>query len=131
MDPTEENTSTYGEQVNKEKPWLLLNPRDWKSKWWIMANNNYYYENDHNNKNIIAQIIFQDCNMAGEYFRYFAWFKDDDKRYINVSSNDFFDKPLKAMQHNDIVTNIFNGLKYIVNDKFNSKYVKILEVIKE
>ncbi len=130
MNLTEQNTTISDEQVNKEKPWLLLDPDDYNSRWWIMSNNYTYSNQTSDCKNIVAQIIIQDCNMGGEYFRYFAWFKDDDKRYISVDSKDYFDKPLKSMRHNDIVTNNFTGVKYIVNDKFKNEFIKILEVVK-
>jgi hypothetical protein len=115
-------------KINQVKPWLLLDPNDYTSPYWVKTNNNSY-KSINTNKNIIAYIIIQDCNQGGEYFRYFAWFENDNNRYTDIDFEWIFNKPLTDMQHNDVVTNINNKLKYIVNDKFNNKFIKIFEII--
>lgn len=124
------------------KPWLLLDPNDYESRWWIASKNNYLSYNSINennqtnyivdlNKTISAYFIIQDCNMGGEYFRYFFWLGNNAQRYFEVNSKWYFDIPMREMKNGDIVLHSQSQEKFIVNDKFNDKFVKILEKYNE
>ena len=113
-----------------EKPWLSLTPDD-ESKWWIVSNNIYLSENLTNLTQIRrAYFIIQDCNMMGNsYFRYFYWLDGSNQRRFIIDSEWWFDVPISNMKTGDIGIETRTQQKYIVNDKFNNPYVKILEIV--
>ncbi|ARF11335.1 hypothetical protein Klosneuvirus_1_192 [Klosneuvirus KNV1] len=76
---------------------------------------------------IEAIFIIQDCNMAGHYFRYFYWYECSTKRNCVIASEWLFNETLDNFTNNKIIEK--DDIKFIVNDKFNSKYVKILNKI--
>jgi hypothetical protein len=111
-----------------EKPWLSLSPND-ESKWWIASKNLYLPDSLTNNNQIVkAYFIIQDGNMGGSYFRYFYWLYGSDQRYFDVNSKWLFDVPISNLKTGDTVVDARTQQKYIVNDKFNNPYVKILEI---
>ena len=75
-----------------------------------------------------AYFIIQDCNIGGSYFRYFYWFDGSNQRRFDVDGKWHFDKPMSDMKTGDTVVETRTQQKYIVNNKFNSPYVKILEI---
>jgi hypothetical protein len=114
-----------------ESPWLLLDLAD-EFKWWIASNNHYTpaFEEELE-KPIAAYFIIQDSNMMGTtYFRYFYWYDGNSHRHFNVDQKWYFDAAISSMQTGDMVTNMETQQKYIVNNKFNNKFVKILELVK-
>ena len=112
-----------------EKPWLSLIPFD-NSKWWIASKNLFFPDMlTKLTKNVIAYFIIQDCNSMGRiYYRYFYWFCDNNQRYLDVDSTWYFDAPISQFKSGDIIIETRTQQKYVVNDKFNSPYVKILEI---
>ena len=111
-----------------EKPWLSLIPFD-NSKWWI-ASNNFYLPDGLTNLNQFpkAYFIIHDGNGYGSYFRYFYWFDGSNQRRFDVDGKWYFDVQMSDMKTGDTVVETRTQQKYIVNDKFNSPNVKILEI---
>ena len=110
-----------------ENPWLSLIPND-NSKWWIASKNIYLPDSLSNLNQIVrAYFIIQDGNVGGGYYRYFYWLYGSNQRYFDVDGKWYFDKPLSAMKTGDIVVETRIQQKYVVNDKFDNPYVKILE----
>lgn len=108
-----------------EKPWLSLDPFD-DSKWWIASKNLYFP--DSLNQIVRAYFIIQDCNIGGSYFRYFYWLYGSNQRYFDVDSKWHFDVPITQLKSGDTVVEMRTQQKYIVNDKHENSYVKILEI---
>ena len=113
-----------------EKPWLTLIPYD-KTHWWITSKNLFFPDMLTKLTQIVnAYFIIQDCNsMGGTYYRYFYWFCDNNQRYLDVDSKWYFDEPMCNMKNGRIVVETRTQQKYIVNDKFDSPYFKILEIL--
>lgn len=123
----------------ENKPWLDLVPHD-DTKWWI-ASKNIVFGEDYVRQNVYAPelttnlptfrayFIMSDGNVGGSYFRYFFWVSGSDDRYFFTYSKWLFDKPLAELKTGDIVTQINTLQKYVVNDKFSSKYYKIFEIL--
>lgn len=115
------------------KPWDLLNPwteqfsDDITKKWWIASNNELSQIEDMKFNTIKAIFIIQDGNMAGNYFRYFYWIEDSNKRNCVITSKWIFNESLDKFTNNKIIEK--DSIKFIVNDKFNDKYVKLLTKI--
>lgn len=118
--------------MSNTKPWDTLDPRDLGGdnceKWWLACNNDVSYTfKDTKFDNIEAMFIIQDCNMAGKYFRYFYWYNDSEKRNCVITSEWLFNDTLDQFTNNKIIEK--DNIKFIVNNKFNNKYVKILNKI--
>lgn len=112
-----------------EKPWLSLIPYDNGVKWWIASKNIYLPgELTKSNQIVNAYFIKQSGNEYGSYFRYFYWIQNNNQRYFDVDSKWYFDVPMHNMKNGDIVIDMRNQQKYIVNDKFMNPFVKILEI---
>lgn len=111
-----------------EKPWLTLDPND-ESRWWI-ASKNIYLPDSLSNLNQIVRgyFIIQDGNVGGSYYRFFYWLYGSNQRYFDVDSKWCFDVPMSEMKTGDIVVETRTQQKYVVNDKFKTPYVKILEI---
>jgi hypothetical protein len=107
------------------KPWLNLN----------IDHRNFYMELKtkpiQNSSDIICYLIIQDCNQCGHYYRIIMW--DKDKEFIDYTilydTTWTFDKLLKNMKEQDIVTELNSKLQYKVLDSYNSEFIKILELI--
>ncbi len=112
------------------KPWLELSQ---KGNWWISSMN--LKPTSKNNKNdILCYYIIQDCNMGGEYYRVFTWYKCDNNRYFEIKSP----KNCNFSQKWDFNENFINfNNDDIIFNKYNNKYkvivknecIKILELV--
>ncbi len=112
-----------------EKPWLSLTPFD-NSKWWIASKNLYLPNSLSKTTQIVrAYYIIQDCNGYNSYYRYFYWFYENNQRLFDVDGKWYFDKPMSDMKTGDIVIETRTQQKYVVNDKFDNSFVKILEIL--
>lgn len=112
-----------------EKPWLSLVPND-ESKWWIASKNLYLPDSlSKLSQNVRAYYVMGDGNAGGSYYRYFYWYNGNNQRHFDVDGKWYFDKPMRDCNNGDIVVEIRTQQKYVVNDKFNNPYVKILEIL--
>jgi len=113
-----------------EKPWLTLIPYD-NTNWWITSKNLYFPDMlTKLTQNVNAYFIIKDCNSMGTtYYRYFYWLNGSNYRYLNVDNKWCFDEPMCNMKNGSIVVETWTQQKYIVNDKFDNPYVKILEIL--
>jgi hypothetical protein len=111
-----------------EKPWLSLIPFD-NTKWWIASKNLYLPDNLSKTTQIVrAYFIIHDGNGYSSYYRYFYWFYGNNQRHFDVDGKWYFDKPMCDCKNGDIVIETRTQQKYVVNDKFNNPYIKILEI---
>jgi hypothetical protein len=109
-----------------DKPWLNLE-MDYKNIWWNSSNIENFSKTISYDEIPIAYFIIQDANMGGEYFRYFKWYNDNNNRYMEIANKWIFDISLVNMTHDSTVYDQ-NRNKYTVIDKFNNKFIKILEL---
>jgi hypothetical protein len=107
------------------KPWLELSPN--KGNWWI-SSINLRPTLKNNKKDILCYYIIQDCNMSGEYYRVFTWYKYDNNRYFEIKRphNWDFKEDFINFNNNDVLLNKYNN-KYKVFVKHEC--VKILELV--
>lgn len=113
----------------EKTPWLSLIPYDNNSKWWIASNNTYLPDSLSNSNQIVrAYYVMQDGNLHGSYYRYFYWLYGSNQRYFDVANKWYFDKPMSSMETGNIVVDTRTQQKYVVNDKFDNKFAKILEI---
>lgn len=109
------------------KPWMNLE-MDYKNIWWYSSHIDNNYHTIPDGETPIAYFIIQDHNMAGNYFRYFKWFKNSNNRYLEVSPKWIFDKSMCNMKNGTTTIDSQNN-KYIVFDKFHNDFIKILEIV--
>ena len=107
------------------KPWLELFPGN--GNWWI-SSMNQRPTSTNNKKDIVCYYLMQDCNMGGEYYRVFTWYKSDNKRYFEIKNpnNWDFNEEFIDLNNDDIVLNKYNN-KYKVSVKHEC--IKFLELI--
>lgn len=93
------------------KPWVLLDPNDFESKWWRkneILDADKFHEFTKLNKasdDILAYIIIQDHNIGGYYWYISTWYINDPNRYNSVITENYwpFNKELVLMKPGDIV----------------------------
>ena len=123
-----------------DKPWLELDPNDFKSRWWNMSDIVDDEDAKINKKieDIECYFIIQDCNIGGIYFRIFKWYKNSKNRFFSIICEN-------QWEFNKKLINIFDGdyiyllenpdIKFKANkcryikDLYSDKFVKILERI--
>ena len=124
-----------------EKPWLKLDPNDFKSRWWNKTDI-IDIESAGTQKNvddIICYFIIQDCNSVGFLFwRVSIWYKNDKNRYSNIlyESEWIFNKKLEETFDEEIIYLIKNpDIKFKANDcifakdEYQKMYCKFFERI--
>jgi hypothetical protein len=83
------------------------------------------------NQKIAAMIILQDCNIAGQYYRYF-WYLDvhneRDKRYCDVSRNWYLSSgfAVTSLEPNSVVTIPMINQTFQVHATEHSPFVVLL-----
>lgn len=110
-----------------DKPWLELHPGN--GDWWIASKNLLRPSSKNNIKDIVCYYIIQDCNMGGEYYRIYTWYKCDENRYFETKNSKSweFNKEFMNLNEYDVVLNFKNNNKYKVSVKHEC--VKIMELI--
>lgn len=133
------NKKTYLIYVLLSFQWIITNHGNYwiygpinlvmilRKKWWIASNNELSTVKEIRFDKIEAMIIIQDGNMGGNYFRYFYWTICSDKRNCVITSEWIFKEELIILINNQVIEK--DNVKFIVDDKFKSKYVKLLNKI--
>ncbi len=120
------------------EPWFML-PIPTRERWHNTGNPSNvpgYLEDDIvMGKDIPALVVLQDCNIGGQYYRYFWWIKGDSShsRYCDVRSG------WKLGTPNEGVTELRGGQVVTVCDQYKFRvstinctdYYKILERVYE
>lgn len=119
------------------KPWFLLDDKNPNPFWWRTTEivNTTTSKTTKENKDILANIIIQDCDMFGNCWHVSTWYIDDPNRYYTHLNNNswIFNKPLKEMVVGDIVYFIhhpeiqFNVYNCSFGDIEQQSFCKILE----
>ena len=83
-------------------------------------------------KNIEALFILQDCNIGGQYYRYFWWIKGDSNRYCDITSHWMLDtaEGVPEMSAGDVVT-VCGKYKFKVSAINCHEFIKIYERVYE
>lgn len=121
------------------KPWELLDPNDFKTKWWrqSLILDSLKASLVKTNEESLAHLIIQDGNLGGNFWHLCSWYQNDPNRY-NTTLYWFdwpFNKTLIDIDNNDIIFIKNNPeIKYIAkncqfSDDYQQKYCKILERI--
>jgi len=116
------------EEIQLIKPWYkYTKPDAIDTFWWSYGNilNKIGTIEKENFKNIRAIIVFQDCNLASQYYRYFWWKKNSDDFLFQVTHINIFNEPLEKI--NDIY--IFQGCFFKIKNLYDNEYIKLFEKI--
>lgn len=89
--PIQANNSNADEQHQHQgTPWFDLPHPNRVDRWHLAGNRENVTSSLHrdveNGENIVALVILQDCNICGQYYRYFWWLKDNSRRFCDITS---------------------------------------------
>jgi hypothetical protein len=128
------NDNQHGHQ--SETPWFDLS---FEEPWYITGNRENVGANLNRDvkdgKDIIAILIRQDCNMGGQYYRYFWWIKGDPNqtRFMQVTSSWMLDSKNKGVNqiYQEQVVTICGKYRFKVSSTNCTDFIKILERVSE
>lgn len=120
------------------EPWFQLDPNNYSEQWWLYSHiiDKNYAEIFKDESEIQCEIIIQDCNVSGIFWRVSTWYTNDPNRYSHtlLESKWNFSKSLKEMKENDILhLNTHPNIKFKVAkptffiEKDKTDFYKILE----
>lgn len=124
----EEIEKEIDEEISITRPWhKYTKEQAYDTFWWSYGNilNKIGDIEKENINNISAIIVFQDCNLSSQYYRYFWWKKNTNDFLFQVTHINIFNEPLEKI--NDLY--VLEGCFFEVKNLYDNEYIKLFERI--